>query len=203
MCAAAVSASVITGVTIESVTGEYVGGVWDLRAVHLVDGSGLTGDVHGSCRDMNTCWQNGEGSPVPVSIVFDLEGAYAVTSMHIWNGYWADWESARSANSVAISTSSNLSDWVSQGTHQFEEAPSVPSVYTGFDVGGLDWQNTRYVKFDINSNYGGGSCGGCITMAEVQFSGDDSGAVPEPGSLALVAAASMALLWHRRRRPAR
>lgn len=178
-------------------------GIWDLRAVHLVDGSGLTGDVHGSCRATNTCWQNGAPGLVPATIVFDLEGAYEVTSMHIWNGYWADFESPRSANSVVISTSSNLSDWVSQGTFQFEEAPSVPTVYTGFDVGGLDWQNTRYVKFDINSNYGGGTCPGCITMAEVQFSGDAAGAVPEPGSLALVAAASMALLWYRRCRPAR
>jgi len=39
-------ASIITGVTIEYVNSEYYANGWDLKAEHVVDGSGLVGSGH-------------------------------------------------------------------------------------------------------------------------------------------------------------
>jgi hypothetical protein len=123
-----------------------------------------------------------------------------VGSLHALSGYWADYESARSPNQVVISTSLNLADWVNRGTFQFPAAPSTPTSHTGFELGSLGWGGTRHVRFDINSNFGGGSCGSCVTMAEVQFSdGASVGEVPEPATVTLVAAAGSLMLWWRRR----
>jgi hypothetical protein len=136
---------------------------------------------------------------VPATIVFDLGATYDVTSMHIWNGYWANYQSGRSANQVEISTSSNLSAWTSQGTTYFAEAPTTDVSYTGFDVTNLSWTGTRYVRFQIDSNWGGGDCGNCITLSEVQFSAGAGGQVPEPATFSLVAAALAGRLWRLRR----
>jgi hypothetical protein len=200
------SAGLISGVAINSFSGETYEDVWDMRAIHLVDGSGLIGGVHGSCYENGNCWQNGFWGGLPAWVVFDLNGVYTVDSMHVWSGYWANFESARSPNEVVISTSLNLADWVGRGTFQFPMAPDTATSYTGFEFGSLGWGSTRYIRFNINSNYGGGSCSGCVTMAEVQFSGG-AGAeeVPEPKTITLVAAGALLSWWRRRvsrRRPA-
>jgi len=194
------SAGLITGVTINSFSSEVNGDSgWNLQAVHLVDGSGLSGGFHGDCHENGTCWQNGYFGGIPAWVIFDLNDAYTVDSIHIWNGYWADYESGRSANSVEISTSDNLSDWTDRGTYQFPMAPDFTTNYAGFELGGLGWSDTRYVRFVINSNYGGGSCGGCVTMAEVQFFGASDGSeIPEPGTIWLVSIAGALMLWRRR-----
>lgn len=199
------SAGVITGVTINSVSGEMNGDYgWDMRAIHLVDGSGLSGGVHGSCRENGTCWQNGYYGVLPAWIIFDLDQEYTLDAIHVWNGYWGDFESARSANSVTISTSTNLSDWLARGTYQFPMAPTSTTDYAGFELGELGWDGVRYVRFDITSNYGGGSYSGCVTMAEVQFFelAEGGAEIPEPATLSLVPIAG-ALMWLRRRRALR
>lgn len=191
----------IAGVSIASVSGEAVGAPWDLRAIHLVDGSGLTGDLHGTCYDQNTCWQNGFGGLVPATIVFDLGATYDLASMHVWNGYWGNFQSGRGAHEVDVSTSSDLSLWIDQGTFNFPEAPTTVTDYAGFDVPDLAWAGARYVRFQINSNWGGGDCGSCITMSEVQFfQAAGQGEAPEPATVVL-AAGALACLWWRRRVP--
>jgi hypothetical protein len=198
---AVLSAELITGVTIYQVSGETYQNGWDMLAIHLVDGSGLTGDVHSSCYENSNCWQNSYWGGLPSGVTFDLNDTYTLDSIHVWNGYWGNGESARSAYEVYISTSPNASDWTLRGIYYFPMAPDTPATYTGFVLDSLGWQDTRYVDFWIKSNYGGSSCGGCITMAEVQFSspGESGGEVPEPGAFALAGAGAAALLWLRRR----
>jgi len=196
-------AGMIGGDSINYVSGEAIGAPWDLAAIHLLDGSGLTGDVHGDCYATNTCWQNGFGGAVPAIIIFDLGASYTLTSMHIWNGYWANYQSGRGANQVEISTSGDLLTWDARGTFTFPEAPVEPASYTGFTLDSLGWAGAQYVRFQIDSNYGGGDCGSCISMNEVQFFSDSDGQVPEPASIALVAAGLAAgFLFRARRRGA-
>lgn len=198
-CSLPVFAGTISSVSIYSSSSEFNMDGWDLRAIHLVDGSGLTGDSHGSCRENATCWQNNPYvESLPGSVTFDLGAVYALGSIHVWNGYWGDYESARSANSVKILTSSNAGTWDDRGTFSFPMAPTTSGVYTGFEIGDLNWAGTRYVQFNILSNHGGGSCGTCVTMNEVQFSSLDS-QVPEPGALLLTGCGLIALAFLRRR----
>jgi hypothetical protein len=194
-------AGLITGVTITA-SSTFSDMSWDLAAVHMVDGSGLTdtasGLAHGTCYANHTCWQ-GTHTAAAATLTFDLGADYNLGSLHVWNGYWGNYESGRGASSVEIFTlTTGPGYWIDRGAFQFEEAPtSTESPYLGFDIT-AGWTGTRYIRFDIGGNYGGGSCGGCTTVNEVRFFSADA-AVPEPSTLLLVAGALAALRCFRRR----
>jgi hypothetical protein len=85
MLASALRAAIITNVSIYSVSSEYTSG-WDLRAIHVVDGSGLSGSPAGhavtdaSGNYWQTISQTGTGD-----IQFDLGKVCQLTNVHVWN----------------------------------------------------------------------------------------------------------------------
>jgi hypothetical protein len=196
LSAAPALAGTISSVGIYSFSSEFARDGWDLRATHLVDGSGLAGGSHGSCWVTNTCWQNDPAvdGAFPVSVTFDLGAVYLLGSIHVWNGYWADEESGRGANSVEILTSFDAGAWDNRGTFSFPMAPATLGEYTGFEIPGLNWAGTRYVQFNILSIHGSSTCGTCASLSEVRFSD-----VPEPGTLLLIGCGLMTLAVLRRR----
>lgn len=182
------AASVISGVTVTA-SSQFTDFPWSLRADNLVNGNGLSAGAHTTCYDFNTCWQN-NATGFPDYLVFDLGSLYTVDNIHIWNGYWGNYQSGRSARTVDMLTSTDGTTWAAQGAFILAEAPTDTSnPYFGFDLisapDSLGWADTRFVQFVLLDNWGGGDCGGCVTMAGVQFSSADS-TVPEPASMSLL-----------------
>ena len=190
------NAAVITGVT---ATATSEGGT--RTAVHVVDGSGLTGNQHSSYPH-GYMWLS--SNTVPESIVFDLGAVYNVTQLHVWNYNEAgDWAGGAlvdiGSNAVSVTYGTTLSDFTLGGSTgkvgaitTFAKATGL-ATYTGetfstsFDA--------RYVKFDIASNHGHPAYHNAA-LSEVQFTGT---AVPEPSSVALLGGLGMFALLRRRR----
>ncbi len=190
-------AGLITGVSIHSVSSEYTLAPWDLRAIHVVDGSGLSGSPAGHAvtdttgNSWQTYTQSGTGD-----IQFDLGGIYNLSTVHVWNLNFGSPYNGRGANHVAISTSANGATWNSEETVIFAQASGVAGDL-GFDVSAAGWQATRYIDFQILDNHGGSDNAGHVGLSEVRFYSSD---VPEPSSVALSVLGFVALLLRRLRR---
>jgi hypothetical protein len=177
----------IAGVTVESVSSEYVANGWDLSAIHTVDGSGLSGNPATHAQTVSPggeSWQTISQTGA-AQIVFDLGGSYALTSMHIWNlNFYAPYN-GRGAHEVALSLSPDLGSWDSKGNFSFSMATGLNGD-PGFDISlQQPWETARYVKFDILSNWGGSDNAGHVGLSEVQFFSDtpDPAPVPEPATM--------------------
>lgn len=192
----------ISGVTIEAVSSEFNQFGWDLLAIHLVDGSGLSGDpaVHAQTNSPGGgSWQtfstDGRGS-----VTFNLGNSYNLGRIHIWNLNLFSPYQGRGARDVDIYTSENGIDWTDEGPYLFEIATGLNGD-PGFDIVVSDWGAARYVRFDIANNWGGTDNAGHVGLSEVQFFADEGTAIPEPGTvwLLLAGAAAMAASKQRRR----
>lgn len=191
----------ITGVTIESVSSEYTLSPWDLRAVHIVDGSGLASGGHAVTDPSGNSWQtitqSGTGN-----IIFDLGEVYTLDRLHIWNLNFYDPYNGRGASIVAISTSLDNSNWnYNIGNVQFQKASGF-SNDPGFDLNASSWGNARYVQFNILTNWGGSDNAGHVGLSEVQFFSKDiqNNPVPVPSALFLLASGILALAGASRKR---
>src|SRR5215211_7041954 len=103
------SAAPIAGVGVTA-SSELVG-VFDRAALHMVDGSGLTGTQHGTVPD-GSMWLStgnaccgGAADPAP-TVTFDLGSLYNVGSMKVWN-YNEFNLTSRGINSADILTAGN------------------------------------------------------------------------------------------------
>lgn len=196
------SAALIGGVTIESVSSEFLNYGWDLGAAHLVDGSGLAGGVHAQTnypggQSWQTSSQTGTGN-----VVFDLGAIFQLASVHVWNlNFYAPYN-GRGAKDVDILISTDLLSWQNLGAYLFVMATGLDGD-PGFEVDASSWDATRYVQFDIKSNFGGSDNAGHVGLSEVQFSTrNGQTVVPEP-STALLLGAGLAGLAFAGRKPRR
>jgi len=157
--------ALITGVT---ATATSEGG--SRPAVDVVDGSGLTGNQHGTYPHG---WMWLSGNTVPQSIVFDLGAVYNVSQLHVWNyneeGEWSD----LGAKDVSVTYGTTRSGFTLGGATgtvgsitTFARAPGL-GTYTGENFSTSF--NARYVKFDISSNHS--LTYNYIGLSEVQFTG--------------------------------
>ena len=166
--ASSLRAAIITNVSIYSVSSEYTSG-WDLRAIHVVDGSGLSSSPagHAVTDPSGNSWQTSSQTGT-ADIQFDLGNICQLTNVHVWNlNFYAPYN-GRGANQVTIRTSNNASTWNTEGTYAFTQASGVAGDL-GFDIDPAGWQAARYVDFQILNNFGGGDNAGHIGLSEVQF----------------------------------
>lgn len=178
------NADVITGV-IATATTESLSST----AFNLVDGSGMTGNLHGSFPN-GQMWLS--GASTPQSVVFDLGAVYDVSQLKVWN-YNEAGDSPNpgdalvnlGANAVSVTYGTTLSGFTLGGATgtvgsitSFAKA-SGASGYTG-ETFNAPFQ-ARYVKFDITSNYGH-RVFNSVGLSEVQFVGTTSAPIRPQGS---------------------
>lgn len=172
----------VSGVTIQDVSSELVGG-FDRRAVYTVNGNGFepngTG-THSVVPDGNMWLNNGPNFPLPAVITFDLEGNYDLNSLTVWNyNETTNGLSTRGANEVEILVSDREGGtFTSLGNFNFTQAPGNDT--TDFrqviDLSGFPAaDSTRLVRLNIISNHGGTD--NYTGLSEVRF---DGASVPGP-----------------------
>lgn len=169
---------------------------------HLVDGSGLVAGGHDGTPD-GTMWLSegtccGGTEDFDPWVQFDLGAVYTIESIHVWNYNEATGgnltERGVNAVSVQYGTTTALGLTV-PGISNFAQAPEpVTNDYAGEVFDSFAPFNARYIKFDIDSNYGDGNQ--FYGLSEVQFEGT---LVPEPSSLALLALAGLGFVRRKRR----
>jgi hypothetical protein len=171
------NADVITGVAATATTESLY-----RTASNLVDGSGLTGNQHGTYA--NT-WMWLSSNTVPQSVVFDLGALYNVSQLKVWNyneaGFWEGGDLVNlGANAVSVTYGTTLSGSTLGGA-----TGTVPSITSFAKASGLgDYTGetfsapfqARYVKVEITSSYGHPI--NLVGLSEVQFSGTVAPPVP-------------------------
>lgn len=188
MCALALSifsanADIITGVTATATTESL-----SSTAFNLVDGSGLTGNLHGTFPN-GQMWLS--GATTPQSVVFDLGAVYDVSQLKVWN-YNEAGDSPNpgdalvnlGANAVSVTCGTTLSGFTLGGA-----TGTVGSITSFAKASGASGDTgetfsapfqARYVKFDITSNHGHPL--NKVGLSEVQFVGTSTAPSQPQGS---------------------
>lgn len=141
------------------------------------------------------------GSDTNPFIIVDLGAEYLVDSFHLWNYNELGGNTNRGVRAVDVLSSTGERTMGGDGaptadtftlrqSFEFAQAPGTNG-YTGVAYTFTSAFVARYIKLDINSSWGADGYG----LSEIQFNG---GPVPEPASLALVAAGAGLILGRRR-----
>ncbi len=172
----------VTGLTISDQSSEATSSGLNRPAVNTVNGSGLTGGVHGTVPD-GTMWLSrgilAPADPLPAHITFDLGTSVNLTSFHVWNyneNTTSD-QTARGARSVQVSVATTPGGaFASVGT--FEFAKATGTVGEAGQTIALVRNNVRQVRFDIATNWGASNQ--FVGLSEVKFYNDQPGTPPPP-----------------------
>ncbi|MFT6864301.1 MAG: hypothetical protein ACJAVK_002866 [Akkermansiaceae bacterium] len=202
----AAQSATISGVTIEDVSTELLGG-FDRQANHLVNGSGFgAGTGTHTITPDGFMWLNNGTFTAPndpnapgAVITFDLGSNYALNSLTVWN-YNEMLPGrpdllGRGANEAEILVASSEGGaFTSLGNFTFDIAPGADNVDFGQDIDLSSFGaagDARLVRFNITSNHGGDN--DFVGLSEVRFD-----AVPEP-SVGILALLGLAGSLRRRR----
>lgn len=204
---------VISGVTVDSFSSQITAAPRVASSTAngngLALGTGVAADTHDA--NANNMWLTagaitaggfGNGSTdFDPTITFNLGGLYDVNTLRIWNFNETGF-TKHGANQIAVSAGATLASLTQLQTINVaqaggtgaEPAQDFASVFTG----------VQFIRFTINSNWDGddfvndvftGSAEEFAGLSEVRFEG---AAVPEPGSLSLMALMGVASLVRRK-----
>lgn len=143
---------------------------------NLVNGSGLTGiehdvDVLAMWLSTGTCC--GGTLDTDPFVMFDLGAVYTVDSFRVWNYNEIGALSTRGVKDVKITYGvSSPTETVLPGVTQFQQATGAVGD-TGEVFNTFTPFSARFIKFDIDSNYGDAST--FYGLSEVQFEGTATG----------------------------
>lgn len=182
-------AAQITTVEIENYTSQ-IASPYFRPAYACIDGSGLGANGTHTTAPENYMWLSAYGDLAP-KITFDLGSIQFLESVRIWNyNEIAPWIN-RSVKNMNILVSTDNVTYTLAKSIVLAIAPAS-SIVDFSETIFLQSANVRYVKFDIQSNYGDGGYSG---LSEVQFYG-----VPELSTgLYLVMSLLGAALWRKYR----
>jgi hypothetical protein len=133
---------------------------------HTIDGSGLTGDLHGV--DTTMMWLTATSDPGPAWIQYEFDNAYKLSELWVWN-YNGEFEPVLGFGfkDVAIEHSLDGTTWTLLNEMQFAKATALAGYAHNItvDMGGIV---ARYVRLTARSNWstvGLKQCG----LSEVRF----------------------------------
>ena len=138
-------------------------------AANTVNGSGISGQTHGTTPDGTMWLSNGTfGTPndtLPADITYDLGGIVNLTSFHVWNYNELNLPT-RGSNQVQVQTSTAAGGpFTTVATVDFIRASGLatePGQHVELAATGI-----RYVRFNILSNHGGDN--NFAGLSEVKF----------------------------------
>jgi hypothetical protein len=118
----------------------------------VVDGSGLTDDLHST--ETLTMWSSAFGAPQPTWIQFELDRVYPLHEMWVWNSNSTlEPDIGYGFRDVTIEYSLDGVEFETLGTtHEFTQAPGADGYAhnTTIDFGGVQ---AKYVKLTVNTNW--------------------------------------------------
>jgi regulation of enolase protein 1 (concanavalin A-like superfamily) len=160
---------------------------------NTINGSGLTGDLHGTSSA--TMWNSAFADPGPVWIQFQLPNEYKLSELWVWN-HNTDFEPVLGYGfkDVAIETSVDGTNWTLLKEVEFARASALPG-YAHNTTVDLEGCLARYVRLTAKSNWstvGLKQCG----LSEVRFFYVPVQArAPQPAQNATGVAVDSALDW--------
>jgi len=160
---------------------------------NTINGSGLTGDLHGT--NATTMWNTASTDPGPVWIQYQFDNAYKLSELWVWN-YNGDFEPVLGYGfkEVTIEYSLDGKTWTLLKDTQFAQATAVGGYAhnTTVDMGGV---MAQYVKLTAKSNWstvGLKQCG----LSEVRFFYIPAQArAPQPAAAAKDVSVDSSLDW--------
>jgi regulation of enolase protein 1 (concanavalin A-like superfamily) len=118
---------------------------------NTINGSGLTGDLHGT--DITTMWDSAMTDPGPVWIQYQFDSVYKLSELWVWN-HNTEYESVLGygIKDVTIEYSLDGQTWTLLKNTQFAQATAVANYAHNntLDMGGV---MAQYVRLTAKSNY--------------------------------------------------
>jgi len=137
----------------------------DTGPQNTVNGSGLdAADQHSV--ELTQMWMSNEASPKWIQYEFDK--VYAIDELWVWNANQViEGFVGFGAKDVTIEYSTDGATWTTlDGTHEFARASGLPT-YTANTIVDFGGVNAKYVKLNIDSNWG--SVAKQVCISEVRF----------------------------------
>ncbi|MEN6337988.1 MAG: LamG-like jellyroll fold domain-containing protein, partial [Phycisphaerales bacterium] len=137
----------------------------DTGPQNTVNGSGLDASDQHSV-ELTQMWMSNEASPKWIQYEFDK--VYAIDELWVWNANQViEGFVGFGARNVAIEYSTDGATWTTlEGVPEFARASGLPT-YTANTVVDFGGVNAKYVKLNIDSNWGG--VAKQVSIAEVRF----------------------------------
>jgi hypothetical protein len=159
--------AIASSINVDSVTASSTYSGWNVD--NIINGVGLSGSppLHDEITNSNA-WMS-DRNDTTGWLIFDLGSTYTIISTEVWQyGHWN--VNPRGVKDFKILSSINGTDYtfVTDATLQKVGTPNAAESFF-FDT------DARYIKFDIQSNWGDGQLTG---LSEVQFNG--SPVLPAP-----------------------
>lgn len=159
----------VIGMTNQSgLSANYISGVTDFDAF-------IASGVTHSGGDRNS-WL-GSSSVFSGSLTFDLGATYSISKFVMWNGASGISASVKGF-SITTSNDSTFSTFTNVGSFTGQQNDYAATVYDLLDT------TARYVKFNIDGNFGNGCC---IAVGDIALETSVT-AVPEPETYAMMLA---------------
>ncbi len=180
-----VQAAQLTPVSVVASSTQAHGGFY--KAENLINGSGMTGDLHDGY--FGNMWMTEQGPGAQQGLLtFDLGAAYKLASADIWQFNYADGRLIpgvintidRGVKDFRILTSLDGASFTEVFTGTMARGEGTPAAAQIFGLNGVE---ARFVQIDILNNYATGTIYTTYSagLSEVRFN-----AVPEPAAWAMM-----------------